>query len=63
MTREVGSARRPVADRSEATERVSCWSPRLEVDGKEFLAWEEAIEREVARPRIAGRGIVGRGPR
>ncbi len=58
LTREVGSLRGPVANPSEATETDVMLVPRLEVDGKDFLAWEEAIEREVALPDLSVTELV-----
>jgi hydrogenase maturation protease len=62
LTREVGSRRRPVTYRSEATDTSVMLVPRLEVDGKEFLAWEEAMEREVALSELSVGDLV-RAPR
>lgn len=47
LTREVGSLQRPTFNPGEITEADFTLVPRLDVDGKEFVAWEEAIEREV----------------
>jgi hypothetical protein len=62
LTREVGSLQGPVANPSQATETDVMLVSSLEVDGKEFLAWEEAIEREVAIPDLSVAELV-RGPR
>jgi hypothetical protein len=50
LTREVGALPHPV---DKFTPGIDCKAERvqhLEVDGKQYLAWEEAVEREVVLP-------------
>jgi hydrogenase maturation protease len=47
LTREIAALRHPMDGASEVSETDATLVARLEVDGNEFLAWEEAIEREV----------------
>ena len=57
LTREVGSLLQAVAELTPEVEAGAVMPvPRLEIDGKEYLAWEEAIEREVAIADLAVRG-------
>jgi len=58
LTREVGSLPRSVAELAPEIESEATLVPRLEVDGKEFQAWEEAIEREVAISELSVADIV-----
>jgi len=58
LTREVGSLSQPVAEHAPGIESEATLVPRLEVDGKEFVAWEEAIEREVAIPKLSLEDII-----
>ena len=58
LTREVGSLPRAVAELTPEVEAEAVMVPRLEIDGKEYLAWEEAIEREVAIADLALPDIV-----
>jgi hypothetical protein len=51
-TRQVSSFLQPMADLSEATEAAATPVVRLHVDGEDFLAWEEAIEREIDIPAL-----------
>ncbi len=58
LTREVGSLPRAVAKLTPEAEADAVMVPRLEIDGREYLAWEEAIEREVAIADLALPDIV-----
>jgi hypothetical protein len=58
LTRQVGSLPQPAAELGAGLESEATLVPRLEVDGKEFLAWDEAIEREVAIPDVSVGDIV-----
>ena len=46
-TREVASFPRPILIPGEATEAAATQVASLHIDGEDFLAWEEAIEREI----------------
>ncbi|PWB89736.1 hypothetical protein C5688_14010 [Methylocystis sp. MitZ-2018] len=48
MTREVGQLAAPTRELPEEGEPALTRVPSLHVDGRELLAWEEAIEREIA---------------
>ncbi|HEY8125187.1 MAG TPA: hypothetical protein VIF88_07180 [Methylocystis sp.] len=48
MTREVGQLETPAQELTEEGEPALTRVPSLNVDGRELLAWEEAIEREIA---------------
>jgi len=51
--REVGALAEPMAEFSADREPALMRVPSLDVDGARFLAWEEAVEREVAAPALA----------
>ena len=48
MTREIGQLATPAQELPEEGEPALTRVPSLNVDGRELLAWEEAIEREIA---------------
>ena len=48
MTREVGQLATPAQELPEEGEPALTRVPSFNVDGRELLAWEEAIEREIA---------------
>jgi hypothetical protein len=50
LTREVGVLPHPVEEFTPGIEDKAKRVQRLEVDGKQYLSWEEAVEREVVLP-------------
>jgi len=58
VNREVGALAEPVADLPADREPSLRCVASLEVDGKRFLAWEEAVEREVVAPISSIAGLL-----
>jgi hydrogenase maturation protease len=56
LDRTVGKFAEPIAEIGETDELTLSLVPSLEVEGREYLAWEEAVEREIVVPglRLAG---------
>jgi hypothetical protein len=57
VTREIGSLREAVAELPATEEPVFVPVASLEVEGVRFLAWEEAVEREIIAPLMAIREL------
>ncbi len=55
MTREVGQLATPTRELPEEGEPALTRVPSFNVDGRELLAWEEAIEREIGLRAAAAR--------
>jgi hypothetical protein len=53
VERELGALAKPAAELPASGEPAFALVPSLEIDGKRFVAWQEAVEREILAPGFA----------